>query len=89
MAEEPQDEIVYRYTPPFEGAFLRGVPQRDLTQTDVDRMSGADRRDAFAPHPLHGTPLYTAVDGKPKQQQDRVIAAAEKAAERAEKDGNG
>lgn len=56
-----QDEIVYRYTPQFDGAFLRNVPKRDLTQKDVDRMTAEQRRDAFSPHPLHGTPLYTAV----------------------------
>lgn len=65
-------EIVYRFTPQFEGAFLRNVPQRDLTQADVDRMTGEQRRDAFSPHPGYGTPLYTAVEGgeQPKWYTD-------------------
>lgn len=55
------DEVVYRFTPHYDGAFLRGVPQRDLTQKDVDRMTGRQKKDAFSPHPLYGKPLYTAV----------------------------
>lgn len=58
------DEIVYRFTPHSEGAFVRGVPQRDLTRADVDRMTGQQRADAFAPHPVHGVPLYTEVKAK-------------------------
>ncbi len=53
--------IIYRFQPSEDGAFLRGVPQRDLTQTDVDNMTGQERRDAFSPHPVHGKPLYKAV----------------------------
>ena len=77
-------EIVYRFTPHSPGAFLRNVPQRDLTQADVDRMTGDQRRDAFAPHPLHGKPLYTAVAKEAKAEQKQAIAAAKDAA----KDGD-
>lgn len=77
MADEP--EIVYRFTPPFDGAFLRNVPKRDLTQADVDRMTGDQLRDAFAVHPGYGTPTYTAVgstgDDVPKWFADKLAKA--------------
>ena len=76
--------IIYRFTPHSPGAFLRNVPQRDLTQADVDRMTGAQRRDAFAPHPIYGKPLYTAVEKAAKAEQTKTIAAAKDAA----KDGD-
>lgn len=80
MPEQPTtDEIVYRFTPQFEGAHLRNVPQRDLTQRDVDRLTGEQRRDAFAPHPLYGTPLYTEV-GKEGGPPKWFVAKQEKAA---------
>lgn len=72
MTDKP--EIVYRFTPQFDGAHLRGVPPRDLTQEDVDALEPRLQRDAFAPHPLYGTPLYTAVDGPEKKAQDRAVA---------------
>lgn len=72
-------EPVYKFTPPFEGAYLRNVPKRDLTQVDVDNMSGEQRRDAFAVHPNYGAPLYTAVgstgDDAPKWFQDKLARA--------------
>lgn len=75
-----EPEIVYEFTPQFDGAFLRDVPQRDLTQRDVDRMDPVQRRNAFSPHPLYGTPLYTAVgkDGEPpKWFQEKQAKAAD------------
>lgn len=57
-----EPEIVYRFTPPFEGAFLHGVPRRDLTKKDVDRLTGQERADAFSPHPVTGATLYTPTD---------------------------
>jgi hypothetical protein len=62
---ENADEIQYRFTPQFEGAFLRDVPKRDLTRRDVERLDPLLLRDALTPHPLYGTPLYTAVDAEP------------------------
>lgn len=61
------DEVVYRFAPRFAGEFVRGVPARDLTQRDIDRLEPLAARDAFAPHPLYGTPLYVKPgdDGKP------------------------
>lgn len=55
------EDIIYRFTPHQYGEFLKGVPKRDLTQRDVDRMTGQERADAFSPHPLNGATLYTAV----------------------------
>jgi len=55
------DEVLYTFTPHSPGAFVRGVPQRDLTAKDVDRMTGQQRADAFAPHPVYGKPMYTEV----------------------------
>jgi len=54
--------VLYRFTPQFKGAFLQGVPKRDLTAKDVANMPADKQRDAFAPHPLYGTPLYTKVE---------------------------
>jgi hypothetical protein len=63
-----EPEIVYRFTPQFDGAFLQGVPKRDLTQKDVDRLTGAQRADAFTPHPGTGKTMYTAVKPEPKSE---------------------
>ena len=82
---DTEDNTVYRYTPQFDGAHMTGIPRRDLTQRDVDRLDAATIRRATAPHPGYGTPLYTAVEGRPKQQQDREIKAFEKEAVKAEK----
>lgn len=57
-----KDPIVARFTPQFDGSHLKGVPQKDLTQREIDTLNPIDRRDAFAPHPLYGKPLYTMVD---------------------------
>lgn len=82
---DAEDNVVYRFTPQFDGAHMTGVPQRDLTRADLARMDAATVRRITAPHPGYGTPLYTAVEGKPKQQQERQIAAHEKEAAKAEK----
>ena len=74
MADTP--EIAYRFTPPFDGAHLRGVPQRDLTQQDIARLPADLRRDALTPHPGYGTPLYTAVTDAAIEQQALFAAAA-------------
>jgi len=58
----PEPVVIYTFTPQFEGAYLKDVPKRDLTAVDVANMTGAQMRDAFSPHPVHGTPLYTPVD---------------------------
>ena len=75
-----ENNIVYRFEPHFEGEFFRGVPARDLTQADVDNLDPAQQRDAFATHPLYGTPLYVPVDetAPPKWWGDKVAAAEER-----------
>jgi hypothetical protein len=82
---DPEDNVIYRFTPQFDGAHMTGIPLRDLTQKDVDRLGPATMRRATAPHPGYGTPLYTAVEGKPKQQQEREIKAFEQEIANAEK----
>lgn len=74
MADTP--EIAYQFTPQFDGAHLRGVPQRDLTEQDVARLPADLRRDALTPHPGFGTPLYTAVTDAAIEQQALFAAAA-------------
>jgi hypothetical protein len=72
------EKVVAHFTPQVEGAFLRNVPRRDLTQADVDAIAPGDYRDAFEPHPAYGTPLYTWVEGKAKTAQEKATKAAEK-----------
>ena len=60
LAPRALEPVLFRFTPPFEGAYLRGAPQRDLTESDLQELPLLLRRDALAPHPGHGTPLYTA-----------------------------
>src|SRR4030095_7287957 len=78
---DKEPEAIYQFTPQFEGAFLRNVPQRDLTQADVDAMTPEQRRDAFAPHPAYGTPLYTAVEGAKVEDYSRVNDRPERSEE--------
>jgi hypothetical protein len=75
MADQ-KSEIVARFTPPFDGAFFRHVPQQDMTQADVDRLTPEQRRDAFTPHPAYGTPLFTAVHPDLIDEQAKFAAAA-------------
>lgn len=72
-----EPEVIYRFTPQFDGAFLRNVPQRDLTQADVDHLTPEQRRDAFSPSPAFGKPLYTAVAGADVQDFSKVHDAPE------------
>lgn len=60
------NNVIYRYEPHFEGEFFYGIPARDLTQADVDRLGPFQQRDAFAPHPGYGTPLYVKVGTDPE-----------------------
>jgi hypothetical protein len=80
MSMSDNDNVVYTYEPHFDGEFFRGIPARDLTQADVDRLDPAQQRDAFATHPLYGTPLYVSVDAEavPKWWTEKVAAAEER-----------
>lgn len=62
MAKDP---IVYRYRPanPGESLVSHGVPARDLTQADWDRLEPAARYQALAPGPS-GEPMYVKVEKK-------------------------
>jgi hypothetical protein len=48
-----QDNVIYFYEPEQEGDFLSGVPRRDLTQADFDRLSPVELRELF------GSKIYT------------------------------
>jgi hypothetical protein len=80
--KDDKDDVVAKFTPPFEGAYLRNVKRGDLTQADVDAISPSDYQAAFAPNPTTGTPLYTFVEGKAKKAQEKAVDAAEKAADK-------
>lgn len=71
--------VLYRFTPQFKGARLEGVPKRDLTAKDVANLTAQQRADAFAPHPLYGTPLYTPTEEIAARQAAEQAAAAEAA----------
>jgi hypothetical protein len=68
MAKDP-NEVVYVHEPQ-EGAFLAGIPARDLTQADVDRLGAAGVHHAVA------SGLYRKAT---KQEADKAAKAAEKA----------
>jgi hypothetical protein len=59
-----QDNVIYFYEPEQEGDFISGIPVRDLTQEDIDRLSPVELRELF------GAKTYTKAnkDGsKPKR----------------------
>jgi hypothetical protein len=59
-----KDNVIYFYEPETEGDFISGIPVRDLTQEDVDRLSPVELRELF------GAKTYTKAnkDGsKPKK----------------------
>lgn len=58
--EEPTEPVVLLFKPRTEGEFLYGVPARDLTQSDVDRLDPFALLNATAPGP-DGEALYQPV----------------------------
>jgi hypothetical protein len=59
-----KDNVIYFYEPENEGDFISGIPQRHLTQEDIDRLSPVELRELF------GAKTYTKAnkDGsKPKR----------------------
>ncbi len=74
------EPIVYRYTP-RDGAYILGLPQRDLTETDAACVSPSDLRDGIAAGLYaDAKPAQTAPDqptkpepapGKPGKDSDR------------------
>lgn len=75
-----EPDVIYKWTPPFPGAFVKNVPQRDLFEADVNHMTAAERADAFTPHPVYGTPCYTAEHTDGKKLQHTYAQAAKAAA---------
>ena len=59
------DEIVLKYTPANKGDHLYAVPQRDLTEADMENISPNQRRNMVLPGPS-GKPMYTPVEKKSK-----------------------
>lgn len=49
---------------PVYGTHLAGVPARDLDEQDIAAMSDDQYRDATAPHPATGKPLYSEPGAK-------------------------
>jgi hypothetical protein len=80
MPKKP-DEIVYIHEP-REGAFIQGLPQRDLTQADVDRASSLALRDGLASG-LYRKATKTETDEARKQREKDEAAEAKAAAEAA------
>lgn len=73
------EPIVYRYTP-RDGAYILGLPQRDLTETDVTCVSPSDLRDGIAAglyaevktaHAAPEQPKAEPAPGKPGKDNDR------------------
>lgn len=63
-----KDNVIYFYEPETEGDFISGIPVRDLTQEDIDRLSPVELRELF------GAKTYTKAnkDGsKPKQAKTK------------------
>ncbi len=67
------DDVRYVHTPQ-DGRFVAGIPARDLTQTDVDRLGMARINNAVV------TGLYEKAE-KPAPEPDKAPAKAEKGAE--------
>jgi hypothetical protein len=74
-------KIVFTYHP-REGEFVVGVPQRDLTQRDVDRAGAGAMRDAvgtglYRPVKVEDnrTPAQKAADTKRAKQEAEAAAA--------------
>lgn len=67
-----KDNVIYFYEPEQEGDFISGIPVRDLTQEDMDRLSPVELRELF------GAKTYTKAnkDGsKPKQAKAKETEA--------------
>jgi hypothetical protein len=64
-----KDNVIYLYEPENEGDFISGIPVRDLTQEDIDRLSPVELRELF------GAKTYTKAnkDGsKPKRAKAKA-----------------
>ena len=82
------DKVVLKYTPANPGDHLRAVPQRDLTEADMQYIEPSQLRNMTVPGPS-GKAMYTPVEEKeepPKTEKPkRESAKAKKEREAAEK----
>ena len=71
MSSKPDTApIVFKFTPAKPGDFLQGIPKRDLTASDVARLSPLQLYNATVSGPS-GKPMYTAVPApKPEKGGD-------------------
>jgi hypothetical protein len=79
--------ILYHFEPanPGESLVSHGIPARDLTEADRDRLEPAQQRQALAKGPS-GEPMYHKLSREERaEEKRRVEAAAAKAAEAAER----
>jgi hypothetical protein len=67
-------DIVLKFTPANKGDHLRGVPQRDLTEADMQNIGPDQLRNMTVPGPS-GKPMYTP----PKAEKAASDAKGEKA----------
>lgn len=67
------DQAVFRYTGGEDGGSLTGVPRRDLTAADVERLTRQGHVAA-----VKGSSLYETVKSEPaKQERAKADTAAE------------
>lgn len=82
-----ESPILYHYEPanPGESFVSLGIPARDLTEADWDRLEPAQRRQALAKGPT-GEPMYHKLSREERAEEKRKAdAAAAKEAEEAER----
>ena len=74
MAKKKPSEVAYVHVPKV-GHFLAGVPQRDLTQADVDRLGPVVIGEALA------TGLYQKATKQDAARADKQAAKADEKAD--------
>lgn len=77
MADKAADPVVMTYQPAQPGEGFPGVPQRDLTKSDVDALQGDALRHVLHPHPAL-RPLYVRVEKLVKEVEDEIEKAVKK-----------
>lgn len=66
---KPPEPIAYRYTPATDGDTLSGIPAKDMTQAEWDRLDPQQQFNALHPGPS-GKPMYTAVKAPKSKDGD-------------------
>ena len=69
MADE--EEVVLSYTPVNDGDFIAGVPRRDLTARDLQRIEPVQLHAMTVPG-ASGKPLYTYAKKSLARNQERA-----------------